>query len=143
MVGRLHSSFLHQQRYLLPACSMRIKLLRSDPSFCLLKRDAGDNNNYRIDIERCELLLRKVKVHPSIVNTHNELLTSKSTMKYVLSKIDTRMFSISQGKQSERINVIINNQQPKRLLFALLDHDAANGDYSKSPFRFLLCVNLI
>lgn len=136
LMGRLHSSLFHQQRYLLPKCSLRIKLLRSDPSFCLIKTDADDPNQYKVDITKCDLLVRKVKVHPSIVASHNSLLLSKNSVKYPLNKVETQMFSISQGKQSERINVLINRQQPKRLLFALVDHEAKNGNYLKDPFNF-------
>lgn len=136
MVGRLHSSLFHQQRYLLPSCSLRIKLLRSDAAFCLLRTDHTDTLTYKVDIEKCDLLVRKVKIHPSVVASHNSLLSSKTTMKYPINRVETQMFSISQGKQSERINVIINRQQPKRVLFALLDHESKNGHYNKNPFNF-------
>lgn len=136
MMGQLHSSLFHQQRYLPPMCTLRIKLLRSDPSFCLLRRPATDTGQYRVDIQRCDLLVRKVKIHPSVVTSHNSLLTSKTTMKYPINKVETQMFSISQGKQSERVNVIINRQQPKRLLFAFIDHEGKNGHYNKNPYKF-------
>lgn len=136
MVGQLHSSLFHQQRYLPPMCTVRIKLLRSDPSFCLMRRPATETAQYRVDIEKCDLLVRKVKIHPSVITSHNSLLIDKNTMKFPINRVETQMFSISQGKQSERINVIINRQQPKRLLFAFIDHEGKNGHYNKDPFKF-------
>jgi len=129
LVGRLHSSLFNQQRYLLPSCSLRIKLLRSDASFCLMKTRADDAKEYKVEII-------KAKIHPSVVASHNSMLTNNQTVKYPINKVETQMFSISQGKQSERINVLINRQQPKRLLFGLIDHEAKNGSYLKDPFNF-------
>lgn len=135
MVGSLNIPFLRQDRYIHPDTEVSIRLTRTDPTFCLIKTEE-DDTNYKIEIEKCELHLRLLKVHPSIINSHNALLASGSTIKYPLNKVTTQMFTVAQGKQSERINVVINQQKPKRMFFAFLDHDAKNGDYNKDPFKF-------
>ena len=139
MIGRLHGELFHQPRYLIPNCSMKIKLLRSDPSFCLLKTHTGGGDadaKYKIDIIKCEMLVRKVQIHPSVVASHNALMSNGSTLKYPVTRVDTQFFSISQGRQNERINLLINRQIPKRLIFALVDHQAQNGSYTRNPFKF-------
>jgi hypothetical protein len=135
LVGRLHVSFLTQDRYLPPSTKLKIKLTRSDPNFCLTRTEA-DDTSYQIEIQKCILLIRQVQVNPTIINTHNSLLMAGNKMKFPINKIDTQMFAISSGKQSERINVKINQQLPKRLFFALIDHEAKNGSLTKDPFNF-------
>ena len=136
MVGCLHSELFRQHKYILPACNMRIKLLRSDPKFCLLKTSDDDNEEYRIDIVKCDLLLRKVKVNADVATNHNSLLTKGKQIKYPINKVETQFFSITPGRQSERINLIPNRQEPKRLLLTLVEHTAKNGSYTQSPFAF-------
>ena len=136
MVGRLHSEIFAQHKYIIPACNLRVKLLRSDPKFCLLKTNANDNNNYKIDIIKCDLLLRKVKVNPAVATSHNTVLMNGTDIKYPINKVETQFFSITQGRQSERINLILNRQEPKRILLTLVEHAAKNGTYTKSPFAF-------
>ena len=136
MIGRFHSDLFHQHKYLPPSCKVSVKLIRSDPKFCLQKTASNDNDEYKVDIIRCELLVRKVKVNPGVITKHNELLASGVGMKYPTKRIQTQFFSISQGKQSERLNLILNRQQPKRLLISLVDHTAKNGSYTTNPFNF-------
>ena len=137
MVGCLHSELFRQHKYILPACNLRVKLLRSDPKFRLLKTSDQDTNEYGIDIIKCDLLLRKVKVNPAVAANHNALLTKGKQIKYLINKVETQFFSITPGRQSERINLIFNRQKPiKRLLLALVEHTAKNGSYLHSPFSF-------
>ena len=136
MVGCLHSELFRQHKYILPACNLRVKLLRSDPKFRLLKTSDQDTNEYRIDIIKCDLLLRKVKVNPAVADNHNALLIKGRQIKYPINKVETQFFSITPGRQSERINLILNRQEPKRLLLALVEHTAKNGSYLHSPFSF-------
>ena len=136
MIGRFHSDLFHQHKYLPPSCKVSVKLIRSDPKFCSQKTTSNDNDEYKVDITRCELLVRKVKVNPGVITKHNKLLTSGVGMKYQIKSMQTQFFSISQGKQSECLNLIINRQQPKRLLISLVDHAAKNGSYTTNPFNF-------
>ena len=135
MVGPLNIPILRQERFLLPDTEINIRLQRSDPKFCLVRTEAG-TDDYKIEIEKCDLKLRLLKVHPSITNAHNSLLSSGHTAKYPINKVVTQMFTIAAGTQSERINVILNQQRPKRLFFAFMDHDARNGHLDKDPFNF-------
>lgn len=136
MIGRVHSEVFNQHRYMLPSCGLRVKLLRSDPKFCLLKTTTDDVNEYVIDIVKCDLLLRKVKVNPSVATNHNTLLTKGTNVKYPINRVETQFFSITQGRQSERINLILNRQEPKRILLGLVEHSSKNGSYTQSPFAF-------
>jgi len=136
MVGRLHNEIFSQHKYLIPSCSLRIKLLRTDPQFCLLRTTSPDDTRYKIDITKCDLLVRKVRVNPSVAANHNNLLTKGSTIKYPINKVETQIFSITQGRQSERINLILNRQEPKRIILGFVEHTAKNGSYIQSPFSF-------
>lgn len=136
MVGQIHSDVFRQHKYLIPSCNLRIKLFRNDPQFSLLKTTTDDAEQYRVDIIKCELLLRKVRVAPGVVANHNAQLTKGKTIKHSINKVETQIFSITQGRQSERINLILNRQEPKRIILGFVEHTAKNGSYIQSPFAF-------
>lgn len=135
MIGKINLGFVAQDRYLIPNSTIKLRLTRSDPAFCLVKTEAHEGS-YKIKINKCDLMLHQVKVHPSIASAHNSHHSRGNTVKYPLIKTDAQMFTIPGGVTSQRINVMINQQKPKRLFFALVDHKAKNGDYTYDPFKF-------
>jgi hypothetical protein len=136
LCDRLHLPMFNQDRYILPNTSVKLSLTRSSPQFCLLKTDGTDANDYRIVINKCLLLIHEVAVNPVIINAHNTLLAAGNKVMYPVNQVETQMFTISVGKQSERIPIRINQQYPKRATFVFIDHEAKNGDWAKDPFKF-------
>lgn len=131
MIGR-HDLF-NQQKYHIPSCALKIKLRRTDPEFCLLKLDDSDATQYVVEIIKCDMLLRKVKVNPSVAANHNQMLQNDAKMKNLLSKVNTQFFTITQGRMKERVNLFQNRQEPKRRLLTFIEHAAVNGSYALSP----------
>ena len=135
----LHIPFLHQERYGLCNSTVKIQLNRSSDKFCLLSTDGGDNNDYKVVITRAVLIINEVDVNPSIINAHSALMAAGKTAMYPLNQVETQMFTISAGKLSDRIVIKTNQQLPKRITFAFVDHEAKNGSLTKDPFKFLHC----
>lgn len=146
MMGKLHISLLQQSLYMIPNVSILIKLLRSSPALSLMCV-GGEESEYSIKITKADLLIRKVRIHPSIVNTHNTLLSEGKTVKYPYNQVETQVFTISPGRQSQKITVYQNRLEPKRMFICLIDHEAKNGSYSLPSFRLehyqLSSINLI
>ena len=134
MAGSLNLPILRQHKYLPPNLEINIRLTRSDAAYLI--KTTNHTQSYKFEITKCDLHLRLLKVHPSIINAQNSLLMSGNTLKFPMNKVETQMFTISEGKQSERLNLVLNQQKPKRIFLALLDHDAKNGHYDKNPFKF-------
>jgi hypothetical protein len=135
MVGKINLGFNAQDRLIIPGSTIKLRLTRSDPSFALL-RTTADETTYKIVIEKCELILTQCKVHPSIVASHNRLHSLGNTVKYPLVKTHSQMFTIPERMTSNRVNLFINQQRPKRIFLAFLHHNAKNGHYDFNPFKF-------
>ena len=135
MIGRLHCDIFSQPRLLMPNCEVRIKIFRSSPEFALMKTE-DDESKYKIDFTNVHFLVRRVEVHPSVVNSHNTLLGSKETVKYPMKRIESQAFSITAGRRSERIQLFSHKTIPQRVFITLCDHQARNGSYELNPFRF-------
>lgn len=135
MVGRLNSPLFHQTRYLIPGLNIHLKLQRHNTNFVLQKTE-DDEESYKIDITKIELLVRKVKIHPSIVTSHNKLLSQGKKVQYPINDTDTQFFTITPGRQNERINILQNKQEAKIIIVGLTSHTAKHGSYMHSPFKF-------
>lgn len=135
MIGRLNSSLFNQHRYLIPGLNLHIKLLRNSPEFVLQKSEATADN-FVIEITKIEMLVRKLEIHPSIAVSHNSLLSQGKRVQYPINHTETQFFTISPGRQSERIHILQNKQEAKIIIVGLLDHTAKNGSYTHSPFKF-------
>ncbi|HSN23963.1 MAG TPA: hypothetical protein VLS45_07320, partial [Methylomicrobium sp.] len=66
MIGRIHSDIFFQERYMLNEVTVRMKLTRSKDAFALMA--SGDA--YNVVIVAASLLIRKVKISPSVYLAH-------------------------------------------------------------------------
>ena len=60
----------------------------------------------------------------------------ETLVKYPLNQVESQMFTVSAGNLSQRVVVRTNQQHPKRILVAFIDHEAKNGSHTKDPFNF-------
>ena len=88
MEGRIHSDLLAQDRYILGAVPIKIKLVRSRNPFCLVL--SAENPNFKVVIEECLFRVRRVNVSPSIILTHSQSL-QQTTAKYPINRIDCKV----------------------------------------------------
>jgi hypothetical protein len=132
LYGRLHADICFQNRFIINNIDMNVKLIRSSNNFCLM----GDNKfNYEAHIDEAILYVRKVKVSASVMLAHAMAL-EKSTIKYPITRVETVVHSISSGATIQTFDNISSGVLPKRVVFALVDSDAANGNYVKNCFIF-------
>jgi hypothetical protein len=136
LCDHLHIPFLNQNRYALSDTTVKLTLTRSSDKLSLMKTSATDTNDYKIVIHRCTLLVHEIIINPSVINSHMTLLDAGNQVMYPLNQVETQMFTISAGKLSDRIVIRTNQQHPKRVAVAFIDHEAKNGSYSKDPFKF-------
>ena len=76
MVGRIHADMFFQERYLVNEVHVKIKLVRSRNSFCLLLAD-----EFKMKIENGILFVRKVKLSSSVFLAHDKALENATHCK--------------------------------------------------------------
>jgi len=59
MIGRIHADIFFQSRYLLNEVNVKIKLVRSRNTFCVISA-----NEFRVKIDSAIMFVRKVKLAP-------------------------------------------------------------------------------
>lgn len=105
LTGYIHSELMSQDKFLINFVPIQFKFYRSKPSFCLMTTEADQNNGYKIVIQDAILLVRKVKINPSIMIAHDKALL-RSNVKMPINRIDVKSISISKDTQAKSLDNI-------------------------------------
>lgn len=131
LIGPLHADIFSQDRLLLNNVNIKVRLIRSKPEFCLITED----EEFKIEIEKAILKVRRVKVAPSVILGHAAALR-KGTAKYPIKRVEVKVCAISAGSLGEPKDNLFQGMIPNRVIIGFIDHDSFNGTYKKNPFNF-------
>ena len=112
--------------------NVRIKLIRSNDAFCLM---AIGDQQFKVEITSASLLIRKVKISPSVYLAHAKTLEN-GTAKYPIRRIICKTFTVPAGYLDASHEKLFSGQLPVRLIVGLVDNRAYNGDRERNPFNF-------
>ena len=82
MEGRIHSDVFAQDRYILGAVPIKLKLVRTRDPFFLVS--SAENPNFKVVIKECIFRIHRVTVAPSVMMSHNPAL-QQTTAKYPIN----------------------------------------------------------
>lgn len=133
MTGPLHADIFMQDRMLLNGIDIKVKLTPSKPEFCLMSPEP--DADYKVVITHAVLLVRRVRVNPSIALGHAKALEQGSAL-YPLTRSEIKAFSVPAGTMTISKDSLFLGQLPNHLVIACIDADSFNGVYGKSPFNF-------
>src|SRR6266516_861317 len=133
MVGCIHSDLFFQEKYIPSDVGLRLRLVRSKNSFCLMSDVA--QATFKIKLHDVKLLVRKIKLSPSIFMAHAKALEIGNA-KYPLHRVVCKTFTIPRGNLDFTQENLFTGQLPSRLIVGMVDNDAYNGSYEKNPFHF-------
>ena len=136
MIGRPITPLFSQGQYLIPGINLRIEFEFNNPRSILQNVEKDLTTEYKIDIVKAALLVRRLQVHPTIASSHAKMLDDGKKAKYTINRTDVQFFTISPGRQNQTITLINNKQEAKIIIVGLIDHTAKNGSYDHSPFKF-------
>jgi len=92
--------------------------------------------HYRFAITEAAILLRRVKVSPSVALAHNSLLQTRNAIfpcKYMLS----RTYNIPAGYGDFNFeNAFIGKEMPTAIFIMFVKSKAKNGDFKENPYLF-------
>lgn len=134
--GPVFHDFFQLPRYMINQVDVKLKLYRTSSSFSLLSGEATPN--YKIDIMDIYLLARKVKVTPSVIYGHNEML-KHTNAKYFYPKTDTRMQSVPSGSTTFHWENLFQGQKPSKVVIGFVKSVSTSGNFVTNPFDFLNC----
>ena len=88
--GPLHLNFFQQSRYLISGVDIRLRLMRTQPQFCVMQLPnpaavgvLAANIAIKVVIEKAVLHMRMVRISPSVINGHEVNNVFHTTLKSV------------------------------------------------------------
>ena len=142
MCGPLQFDFFDQPKYLIPGVNVNIRLQRTKPGFSL---NTGDKNlDLKIQLQEAKLMVRRVKVDPSVLMGHQVGLNSKNAI-YPIRKSQVVRYTISKGSSVFFKDQIFGDLRlPKFVLVTFQSTSQNIGTFSEdcSYFKHFNVTNL-
>ena len=132
LLGRIHSDIFFQSRYMLNEVNVKIKLTRSRDTFCLM---ASGDQTFKVKITAAAMIIRKVKVSPSVYLAHAKTLET-GMAKYPIRRVICKAFTIPAGYLDSSQEKLFSGQLPARLVVGCVDNRAFNGGLRKKSVQF-------
>ena len=129
MMHRLHADLFFQNRFMLNEVGVKIKLIRSKDTFCLMGAAA------RVSILHASMFVRKVKLMPSVFLAHAKTLEN-GTAKYPIRRVVCKTFGVPQNYLDVTHEKLFSGQLLTGLVVGLVDNRAFNGNLERNPFNF-------
>jgi len=129
MMGRLHADLFFQERFMLNEVVVKMKIIRSRDAFFLMAAGA------RMSILHASMLVRKVKLMPSVFLAHVKTLEN-GTAKYPIHRVVCKTFAVPQNYLDVTHEKLFSGQLPTRLVVGLVDNRPFNGNLERNPFNF-------
>lgn len=132
MIGHVHADLFNQEKFLVNGVEMRVKFIRSRDSFSLM---CAGNSTFKVKITEASLLVRRMKINPSVLLAHTKTLET-TTAKYPVTRTDVKVLTIPAGVQRKSLDNVFLGQLPKRCIIGFVSNKGFNGDYASNPFNF-------
>ena len=136
LCGPLYLDTWMQEQYFTDQCGVTLKFTRNSPDLCLQNFCATKPApNYKINIKRMRLWIRKVQVAPSVIAGHQAgLARMNARWNYNSHKIFTYFYNT--GTNNIAITDSCPGIYPKLILAMMTSTAAYNGDSKLSPYNF-------
>jgi len=128
----IHSDFFQSEKYLIPNTDVHLKFIRNEDAFSILGPKAI---KYMVNVKNLKLLVRKVKIEPSIHNAIESQLASNPAI-YNITRSNIRTFQVPSGTSSLDIPNVIQGNLPRSVHIGFVSTEAFNGAQDKNPFYF-------
>lgn len=132
MCGKLNLDINNQDKYLPNGVDMDVKLVRSSDDFSLM---SDDSEKFKVEIVDASLFIRRIKLFPEVQAAHIKAF-EKSPAKYNIQRKTVKAYTLGMGGRSFAQENVYNGQLPKRLIIAMVDNKAYNGEQDKNPFNY-------
>ena len=127
--SRVHADLFNQPRPLINMVPLRVKFHINKPEYVLMSNSADPA--FKLVLEEMTLRLRFIKPADEI---YNQIVTE--TALYPFTKVIIKEDVIPIGVKSHNIANFCSGKLPQKIVFALIENEAANGSFKKNPFNF-------
>eukprot|EP00105_Crassostrea_gigas_P002713 XP_011415336.1 PREDICTED: uncharacterized protein F54H12.2-like [Crassostrea gigas] len=131
--GNLMEDIFDIDKYLINGVDIYIKLFRSSAPFVMMSDESSPA--YKLELLDVVYKVAKVRVDPGVLLNHSKQIET-TPVKYTIMRNELKMNTIPKGSTEFYWDNIFPQAVPDRIVVALVDQKAVNGDYTANPFNF-------
>ena len=113
---------------------MRVKLIRAAYSAAIWCNIAGERAKFII--EKATLYIKRVRLHPQIVNDVRMGLAKGALLHYPINRTEIYMIPMAANTLDISKEQLFYGRVPKIIIMSMLDSETVSGVYGKSLFYF-------
>ena len=133
LLGPLRIDMFEQERYLPSGVNIKLRFHRQKSAYTLMSAQ----DDYKIEILDCFLLMRKVRPSPGVQLGHHDALL-KTPAKFPITRKECKVMSVATGLRDFKKDSLFLGQLPKMVIVGMVDSDASAGISTKNPYNFKL-----
>ena len=126
--GRLHLDIFNQPKPLVKNSRMVLRFQKNSDDYLIISNLA---DKFKVEIEEIFLHVRKCSFTP-----HWDKIVSGKTAIYTINRVIVKDFSCPAGGRTLIENNLHNGKLPTRVVLALINNVAYDGDYKRNPFNY-------
>ena len=130
--GKIYSEIFQQLKLIPGDNEIRIKLHRSDPSFCL---HAKSELRYEINIDKAILYVKQFEIPAHIREAHAKV-HKQINMKFPVKHVEMKFFTKGANRVDLSEQNLVTGTLPRKCYICLVESDSFNGKVTKNPFNF-------
>ena len=132
--GKIHCDLFSQKRKLPGDIPLIIKCIKNEDKFLIMSGHA--TQKYKIRIDEAILYLKRYRLIDNFINELDKM-RSQHLMKFPMKRIFMKYTTHGPNQTLlQNLNLLSNEEIPKRLIFALIDSRGFEGSYAHNPFNF-------
>ena len=139
IMGKLHVDLCRQERYIINAVQLTLRLIQSRDQFRLMRADAPSGQTAkecRVKILTATLRVPLMKPVDAILLSHANTLYKGGPSLYPFERTEIKTYSVPAGEYQVKIENVFFSRLPKRIVVAMVESEAFIGAYNKNPFNF-------
>ena len=128
----LHIDCLTTDRLLPNNCDIRIKLTKAFDGVLYL----AETNNYKVSLSDLKMSIRRIELHPQLLQNHSTHFRSGKRAIYPFSKTDLKIHQIPTGSSLQRVSNIYRSRIPESAVVVFIESAALAGKSDKNAQNF-------
>ena len=133
MVIPIHNDLMTAETFIPPNTKFGLTFKRTEEKFIIM---AGDDTEYKIDLQHLKLRVRKLDVSEEVKKYYSRMLKTKPPV-IPYTKNVIRTYTKPKGDfDLSNHNLFQSSKLPERVYVMLVEQDAFNGNVKKNPYNF-------
>ncbi|EFP00450.1 hypothetical protein CRE_21761 [Caenorhabditis remanei] len=136
VAANISIDLMNQPRVLLNGCNVKLTVYPNDSKFLIESYNRPTATELQFKIKDVYALVNEFDLADGLSNALEAAVIEHKTIQYPLISSQVRSFYIEPNRMDAPSNTLFTSKMPRRIFVGLVDADAYNGSYDKSPFNF-------